>query len=82
MAFGDLPQLDSIGQDSSVCRGVCTSHKALAGCRPTGIMGCAAGLPVKSCVCGLFGMCLVQDGSLRHCLTNIVIGEGGLRDPF
>ncbi|CAJ1420315.1 unnamed protein product, partial [Effrenium voratum] len=21
-----------------------------------------------------------QDGSLRHCLTNIVIGEGGLRD--
>ena len=23
----------------------------------------------------------VQDGSLRHCPTNIVIGEGGLRDP-
>lgn len=21
-----------------------------------------------------------QDGSLRHCATNIVIGEGGLRD--
>ncbi|CAE7235629.1 MKK3 [Symbiodinium microadriaticum] len=46
MDFGDLPQLDSIGQDAD---------------QPE-------------------SWAVQQDGSLRHCLTNIVIGEGGLRD--